>query len=203
MITGYLQWHCKLSLVKYLLPSRSWQQETWMPGPRTQVTEEPRALFRVPSYAASETNAATLASLTLLHTHVHRVVSKCKQYKWSYWGVCSSHVNFMLQVLLQGWGRFGRWGWRLSSLSRLPLIPLPFNFRGWGHVEEHYQYLVCIREHIWVWEMTLGQKQGIQSQSQRITPRKKKKVSRNTIHMGRLLEIKNGRAVITSHQLWL
>lgn len=172
-----------------------------MPGLWPQVMEEPRAVFHMPSYAANEANTATLTSLTLLQTHVHSVFSKCKQYKWGYWGVCSSHINFMLQVLLQGWGRFGR---RLSSLFWLPLIPLPFNFRGWGHVEEHYQYLVCILEHIWVWEMTWGQKQGIQSQSQRITPRKKKKkVLRNTIHMGRLLEIKNGKGINTSHQLWL
>lgn len=73
-----------------------------MPGPLTQVMEEPRAVFHMPSYAANETNTATLTSLALPQTHVHRVFSKYKQYKWSYWGVCSSHVNFMLQVLLQG-----------------------------------------------------------------------------------------------------
>lgn len=79
-----------------------------MPGPLTQVMEEPRAVFHMLPYAANETNTATLTTLTLLQTHVHRVFSKYKQYKWSYWGVCSSHVNFMLQVLLQGLGRFGR-----------------------------------------------------------------------------------------------
>ena len=76
-----------------------------MPGPLTQVMEEPRAVFHIPSYAANETNTATL---TLLQTRVHRVFSKYKQYNRSSWGVCSSHVNFMLQVLLQGLGRFGR-----------------------------------------------------------------------------------------------
>lgn len=74
-----------------------------MPGPVTQVIEEPRVFHMLP-YAANE----TLTALTLLQTHVHGVFSKYKQYKWGYWGVCSSHVNVMLQVLLQGLGRFGR-----------------------------------------------------------------------------------------------